>query len=99
MFWIKAFRTRFDLVVAVCDEEILDKKLHFKNLEIKINRNFYGGQLVDENLVVKILNKATIANLFGKKIVELAEKKGFITKENVIVIDGIPHAQFVKIQI
>jgi hypothetical protein len=33
----------------------------------------------------------------GKNIVELASKNGFIVKENVILIDGVPHAQFVKL--
>jgi hypothetical protein len=99
MFWIKVFRSEHDLLAAVCDEDILNKELVYKGKKIKISNSFYGGMLVKENVVIKILSRATIGNLFGKKIVELAEKNGFITKENIILIEGIPHAQFIKIQI
>jgi len=43
------------------------------------------------------MRKATIGNLMGEQAVDLAEKNGFIIRKNVILIDGIPHAQFVKI--
>ncbi len=96
MFWSKVFQTKYDLVVAICDEELIDKEID-KKLKIKVSKNFYGGKLVDEELALKLMKKATIGNLIGKKIVELAEKNGFITRENIILINGISHAQFVKI--
>jgi hypothetical protein len=94
MFWSKVFQTKYELVVAICDEELLDKKIG-KKFKIKISKEFYGEKLIDENVALKLMKKATIGNLIGKNIVELAEKNGFIIKENII--DGIPHAQFVKI--
>jgi hypothetical protein len=97
MFWCKIFQTKYDLVLALCDKELLGKILKKSSLRIKISEKFYGGKLVDENIALKLMKKATIGNLIGKKIVALAEKNGFITKENIILINGIPHAQFVKI--
>jgi hypothetical protein len=96
MFWSKVFQTKYDLVVAICDEEIIDKEID-KKLKIKVSKNFYGGKLIDEEVALKLMKKATIGNLIGKKIVELAEKNGFITRENIILINGISHAQFIKI--
>jgi hypothetical protein len=98
MFWVKVFRTRQDIVVAICDEHLLGKELTHEKVKVKINKNFYGGKLVSEFVAVKLLEKAMIANLFGKEIVEIAERNGFIIGENAILIDGIPHAQFVKIK-
>jgi hypothetical protein len=97
MFWCKVFQTKFDFVLALCDEKLLGKTLKGNGLKIKISEKFYGGELVDEKMAVELMKKATIGNLIGKEIVELAEKNGFITKENVILINGIPHAQFVKL--
>lgn len=97
MFWGKIFRTRYDVVVAICDENLLGKDVKWKKLKIKISKGFYGEKLIDENLAVKVMRRATIGNLFGKDIVSVAEKNGFITKENIILIDGVPHAQFVKL--
>ncbi len=96
MFWSKIFNTKYDILVAICDEELLEKTID-KRLNIKAKKEFYGGRLIDEKIAIKIMEKATIGNLLGKKIVELAEKNGFITRENIILINGVPHAQFVKL--
>lgn len=97
MFWSKVFNAKYDLVVAICDEELIDKKIDTKKFEIKVSKNFYGEKTVDEKIAVKLMEKATIGNLIGKDIVALAKKNGFITKENIISINGVPHAQFVKL--
>lgn len=98
MFWVKVFQTRYEVVIAICDEALIDKELKLKkDLKVKVSKNFYGGKLVDEVTVVKMMKRATIGNLIGKDIVRIAEENGFISKENIILIDEIPHAQFVKI--
>jgi hypothetical protein len=96
MFWTKIFRTRQDLVVAICDENLLGKEIKHEKIKVKISKDFYGGKLITEHVAIRLLEKATIANLFGKEIVDVAERNGFIISENSILIDGIPHAQFVK---
>jgi len=98
MYWTKVFRTKQDLVVAICDQNLLDKELAHLNSKIKISKDFYGGKLITEHVAIRLLEKATIANLFGKEIIDVAERNGFIIKENSILIDGIPHAQFVKVK-
>lgn len=100
MYWTKLFTTKTEIIVALCDEDILDKIIEFKKTgaTIKISKYFYGEHLVDDSVVLKLMNSATIGNLFGKNIVSLAEKHGFISRENIISIDGIPHAQFVKLE-
>lgn len=97
MFWAKAFRTRYEIVVAICDEKLLDKELTWKRLKIRVSKGFYGEKLISEAIAVKLMEKATIGNLFGNEIVAIAKKNGFITRENIILIDDIPHAQFVKL--
>jgi hypothetical protein len=96
-FWSKIFRTKYEVVVAICDEELIEKELKSKKFEVKISKNFYGERLIDEREALKMMEMATIGNLFGKNIVKLAEKYGFVSRENVIFIKRIPHAQFVKI--
>jgi hypothetical protein len=96
MFWSKVFPTKHDLVIAICDKELLNKKIG-KKFKIKVSKNFYGERLIDEDFALELMQKATVGNLIGKRIIDLAERNGFIIKKNIIVIDGIPHAQFVKI--
>jgi hypothetical protein len=97
MFWAKLFNTKYEILVAICDEKLLDKELEMKDLKIKISKKFYGGKLIDRDMAFQLMKGATIGNLIGKDIVKFAEENGFISKENIILIDEIPHAQFVKI--
>lgn len=97
MFWAKMYRTRYEIVLAICDENLLGKTINRKGTDIEISKGFYGEKKIDEAVAARLMQKSTIGNLFGKDIVALAKKGGFITKENIILIDGIPHAQFVKL--
>jgi len=102
-FWARVFATQHNLVLAVCDEELIEKELKMRQegkkevLKIKVSKNFYGGMLVNEIVVVRLMRKATIGNFMGMRAVDIAEKNGFIVKENIILIDEVPHAQFVKL--
>jgi len=98
MFWCKIFQTTHEVVVAICDEKLIEKVLDKKDRKIKISRNFYGGQLIDEKMAVKVMRNSTIGNLIGEDTIEMADRNGFISKENIILIDEIPHAQFVKLK-
>ena len=97
MFYAKVFTTRHDVLVAICDKELLGKTLKTKDLEVKVDEKFYGGKLVNEDSCIDLMKKATIGNLIGKRIVELALKEGFIERENILYIGDIPHAQFIKL--
>ena len=98
MFCYKIHRTKvekYELVVGICDKELVGKVIR-KDPEFKVNERFYFEKECDEKKAIELLNDCTIANIVGKKIVKLALDKNFITKENIILIKGIPHAQIVK---
>lgn len=94
---MKVFETKFDVVVTLCDEHIIEKVLDKKGIKLKVSKQFYGEQLVDEPTALKAMEKATIGNLIGDKAIEFAVKNGFVSKENVVVIDNVPHAQWAKL--
>jgi len=99
MFWAKFFVVKDDLLLAMCDDDLLEKKIGDSKLEVTVTKQFYGEKLVESEAdTVKYLAACSIGNLVGARIVALAEKNGFITKENIISIGGVPHAQFVKLK-
>lgn len=79
-------------VVAVCDKELVGKKLVQGDLEINATERFYKGEEVSEEEVVKVLKEAANINLLGKKAVDIAVKAGIVAEENVLMIQGVPHA-------
>lgn len=96
-YWCKAFRTKHELVGALCDEDMLDKRLDDGEVSIRVSKEFYGGMLITADMAVRVMRKVNICNIIGNGIVALAEENGFITRENIILIDGVAHAQFVKL--
>jgi len=96
-FWCKVYQTKHEVVAAMCDEDVLGRTLEDEKFKVTVNRSFYGGLLIGEKVALRIMQKVTIGNLMGENIVDVAVRGGFITRENLIFIDGVPHAQFVKL--
>ncbi|MCD6371153.1 MAG: DUF424 family protein [Candidatus Aenigmarchaeota archaeon] len=97
MFWIKIHKVGKDVVVAICDEDLLGKEIKDREVEIKIKKEFYGKKKVGEEEVIESLREMTIGNFFGNKIVKLLIEKKVIDKKNVMKVGGILHAQYIKL--
>ena len=97
-FWSKVIKTKFEILVAICDEELVGKEIEIeKDFRVIVNERFYKERLIDEREAVELMEKATIGNLIGKRIIEVAIRENIISPESVILIGGVPHAQFIKI--
>ncbi|MBD3361435.1 DUF424 family protein [Candidatus Woesearchaeota archaeon] len=81
-------------IVAVCDDELLGKKFEQDGKQLDLASDFYNGdKYTDKQLVGDMIRNADVINLVGTISVSLGIEEGLIDKENVINIDGIPHAQ------
>ncbi len=92
---MKVYRVRGEILVAVCDAEIVGKTFRDGELKIEVKEDFYGFDEVGEEEVRRALRQATIANITGKRAVELAIKLGIIDKTRVLKIGECLHAQMV----
>ena len=79
-------------VVALCDKELIGKKLSEGNIELNVSEKFYKGEELPEDEMAEIMKNAKNVNILGKKSIAFAMKLGIITKENIIPIQGVPHA-------
>ncbi|RLG38025.1 DUF424 domain-containing protein [Candidatus Alkanophaga liquidiphilum] len=95
MFCMKVYKVGFEILVAVCDEELVGKSFSDGFLKLEVSEKFYGRDVVGKDAILKSLRQATIANLVGERAVRLAVENGFVDAENIIFIGGVPHAQMV----
>jgi len=95
MFWCKIHSVKEQFIVAICDKELLGKKIG-KKMKITVSEAFYGGDLIDDKKALEVMKRSSICNIIGEKIIKIAIEKKFITKENIMFIGDIPHAQFVR---
>ncbi len=95
MFRLKVYRVRGEVLVAVCDSDIVGKTFREGDIKIEVKESFYGDRDVGEEEVKRALRMATIANITGRRAVELAIRMGIVDRENVLKIGECWHAQMV----
>jgi hypothetical protein len=86
-----------NVVLAVCDCDLLGKTLKEGKIVFHIKNEFYKGKKTTVEEAVDLIANSTIVNLVGKTCVEKAISEGYVHPEAVIKIEGIPHAQIMKL--
>ena len=84
------------VLLAICDAEILGKTFRDGKIVFTVNENFYKGAKVSVEEAVEMIGNCTIVNMVGKNIVQKAIEKGCVHPDAVLSIEGVPHAQIVK---
>ena len=59
--------------------------------------SFYQGVLATTEEALQALEIASIVNLVGNVVVMAAVKRGLVDPEAIIRINGVPHAQIVRV--
>ena len=86
-----------NVLLAICDCEILGKTLCEGKIVFHVKEEFYCGSKVDIEEAICMIDNSTIVNMVGKNVVGKAIQKGYVHPEAVLNIDGVPHAQIVKL--
>jgi len=86
-----------NVLLSICDVEILGKTLREGKIVFKVSEEFYKGEEVDVEEAVAMIENSTIVNMVGKNVVQKAIEKGYVHPEAILNIEGVPHAQIVKL--
>ena len=90
LFSTKVISASGNLMLNICDPELIDKTLHDKNIKIKINPNYYAERDVDEYEAKNLLEKCNSINMVGKNTISLATSLGIGSEKSIRIIEGIP---------
>lgn len=96
MICIKVYNQGRERLVAACDSDIVGKTFRSDKLVLQVSESFYRGDDVDEESLVNWLRLATVANLSGKRTIDIAVENGFVDRSCVLEIGGVPHAQMMR---
>lgn len=86
-----------NVLLSICDAEILGKTLREGKIVFHVAEQFYRGEEVEVEEAIAMIETSTIVNLVGKNVVEKAVEKGYVHPEAILKIEGVPHAQIVKL--
>src|SRR3989344_7521026 len=81
------------IIISICDSDLIGKKFEEGKRQLNVSERFYKGEIKTEYEITEILKNAPNINIIGKQSIALALKLNIIVKENIIKIQGIPHAQ------
>ena len=84
-------------VVAVCDSELLDRKLRQGDLVLHVSEYFYGTTPADEGDVTRALRDGRNFNLIGERAVGIAIGLGLIERSGCMMVEGVPHVQIIRV--
>jgi len=92
---MRVHRVRAELVVAACDAELLGRDLPVGSAgrTVRVSSQFYGERVVSKEELLWALERATIANLLGERVLRLAREGGFVGPGGTGQLGGVPHAE------
>ena len=86
-----------NMLLAICDAEILGRTLCEGKIVFHVKEDFYKGARVNVEEAISMIENSTIVNMVGKNVVKKAIQRGYVHPEAVLNIEGVPHAQIMKI--
>lgn len=94
-FVMRIHRVRAEFVVAACDAELVGQDLPVgdSGRTVRISAQFYGERRVSREELIWALQRATVANLLGERVLRLAEEGGFVQPGGSGTLGGVPHAE------
>jgi len=93
MYAVKVHQVGDETIVACCDADLLGRRLKDGELDLHVSERFYGGDIVDEDEMLKLLVRASSANILGDRAVASAASRGIIGSEGIMEVCGVKHAQ------
>lgn len=92
----KVTKVRDEVVLSAADEMIIGRELREGILHLSVNPDFYGEISVSKEFLKETMAMCTIGNFVGEETIAIGVDMGLIDPDNIILIDGIPHAQFAR---
>jgi len=84
-------------LLSICDSEILGKTLRDGKIVFRVSEEFYKGEEVEIEEAIAMIENSTIVNMIGVRVVKRAVERGYVHPEAILKIEGIPHAQIIKL--
>ena len=84
--------------MALCDRNLLGKKVTQGELQLDMTGEFYRGEEKTGQEILDLIKEAYIVNAVGQNCINFLLKNKLIEKQNIITINKVPHAQCVIVR-
>jgi hypothetical protein len=86
-----------ELLLAVCDTELLGQHFEEGEFQLDCSSDFYKGDELSKEDLLALLKHCIIANVVGRESIGVLLEAGLVKASAVKTIAAIPYAHVVKI--
>ena len=90
LFSVRVTEYQKNMMLNICDAELLGKKIIQDELSIHISESYYGDRIVEKDEAKNLLKQSSIINMVGEKTISLSIQLGVGSENGVKTISGIP---------
>jgi uncharacterized protein len=83
-------------MINICDLELVGKQIKQNNLVIRLSKEYFQQEIIEDLAAQKLLMDCTIANLVGQRIVAHAIKLNLAKRASIKTISDIPFLMIYK---
>lgn len=95
-FSVRSIAWKNSSLVNVCDAELIGRTLIEGKLKMHISKEFFGGELVEEDEALKIIKESPMISLAGQRSVNIALANKVGSPQAVREIEGVPFLMIYK---
>ena len=89
-FSVRVTEYQKNMMLNICDVELLGKKITQDELNIHISESYYGERLVEKEEARDLLKQSSIINMVGQETISLSIELGVGSENGIKKISGIP---------
>jgi hypothetical protein len=89
-FSVRVTEYQKNMMLNICDAELLRKKIIQDELNIHISESYYGQRFVEKDEAINLLKQSSIINMVGKETISLSIDLGVGSENGVKTISGVP---------
>lgn len=95
-FAVRTAEYQGNVLVNVCDEELIGRTVTEGKLQMHISKEFYYGELVDRSEALRLIKQCAIVNLAGSRSVSLAVDNNIGARQAIREIEDVPFLMIYK---
>ncbi len=96
LYSVKIVSRNGNTMLNMCDSELLGKTISDGKIVMKINKNYYHDEYVEQEEAKELLEKSININLVGNESISLSLNLGIGSQQSVKLIDDVPFLIIIK---
>jgi len=89
-FSVRVTEYQKNMMLNICDAELLGKKITQDELNMHISESYYGERFVKKEEARDLLKQSSIINMVGKETISLSIELGVGSENGIKTISDIP---------